>query len=342
MSAGCDSDDVGYGAQFQAECDCDDDRRVYYDSLTPEVLGSGWFDQGLVNLHQGIDITSSRSFFASPRANDTQPSNIPARHPLRALAWVLAEAPVNSTVRIYCYMLTDPFAIKLLIHHGSNKTIQIILHTDIKNKSRLQEFLMTTGISLGELFVTASKFESRTLAVTTLHRCTTIRSSQRTTVLLEATTYLIHHNTRTGNRFMLLIVINPKFNVLIKSGILSRIETFKLCIPIWFLHRHFSLKKEHEVNCLTRLLNKWQNRSTNQNVHSFIIIVFLLFFLYYSVLYLLGSMIFIYETQNNSEWFINVVYKTSKNVSMSTSLSLIHTQQWQQTNDTKQIIFEIS
>jgi hypothetical protein len=44
MSDDFDSDDGGYGAQFQAEKDCDDDVREYYDPLTPEVLGSGWFD----------------------------------------------------------------------------------------------------------------------------------------------------------------------------------------------------------------------------------------------------------------------------------------------------------
>jgi hypothetical protein len=145
MNEGYDSDDGGYGAHFQAEGDCDVDVRVYYDSLTPEVLGSGWFDQQLETLHQGIDITSGRSFFAAPRASDLQPSSIPASHPLRALAWVLAQAPVNSTVRIYCYMLTDPFAIDLLIHHGSNKTIQIILHTEIKNKSCIEEFFNDHG-----------------------------------------------------------------------------------------------------------------------------------------------------------------------------------------------------
>ena len=105
---------------------------------------------------------------------------------------------------------------------------------------------MTTGISPGELFVTASKFESRTLPATTSHRCTTNRSSRRTIVLLEATTSHVQHDTRTGNLYILLIVINPKFNALIKSGLLSRIETFKLYIPIWFFHRHLGLEKLHD------------------------------------------------------------------------------------------------
>lgn len=145
MSDDSDSDNGGYGALFQAEDDCDDDVRDYYDSLTPEVLGSGWFDQRLQTLHRGIDITPGRSFFAAPRRRDAEPSDIPVRHPLRALAWVLAQAPVNSTVRVYCYMLTDPFAIDLLIHHGVDKSVLIILHPDNKNKSRLLGFFNDHG-----------------------------------------------------------------------------------------------------------------------------------------------------------------------------------------------------
>ena len=145
MSDNNDSDDGGYDAQFQAEAACDDDVRAYYESLTPDVLGSGWFDQRLGTLHDGIDIAAGRSFFADPRNRDNEPSDIPARHPLRALAWVLAQAPERSTVRLYCYMLTDPYAIDLLIHHGRDKTVRIILHPDNKNVSRLQEFFNDHG-----------------------------------------------------------------------------------------------------------------------------------------------------------------------------------------------------
>lgn len=120
--------------------------RLYYESLTPEILGSGWFDERLATLHQGVDIADSgRSFFSSPRQRDLVPADIPARHPLRAVAWVLSNAPIGSTVRVYCYMLTDPLAIDLLIHHGQDKTVQIILHPDPKNRDRLQEFFMDHG-----------------------------------------------------------------------------------------------------------------------------------------------------------------------------------------------------
>mmetsp|Transcript_26466 Transcript_26466/g.44189 ORF Transcript_26466/g.44189 Transcript_26466/m.44189 type:complete len:96 (-) Transcript_26466:10-297(-) len=52
-----DDDDDGYaGTQFQADDECDDGVRVYYDSLTPEISGSSLFDQRLETFHQGIDM----------------------------------------------------------------------------------------------------------------------------------------------------------------------------------------------------------------------------------------------------------------------------------------------
>jgi len=142
-----DDDHIGYSVRLKAKRKCEepDDVRAYYDSLTPEVLGTGWFDQRLETLHDGIDIADGRSFFSDPRTEDTEPSDIPARHPLRAISWMLAQAPVDSTVRMYCYMLTDPYAIDLLIHHGGDKDIQIILHPDNKNLNRLEEFFDEYG-----------------------------------------------------------------------------------------------------------------------------------------------------------------------------------------------------
>ena len=56
------------------------------------------------------------------------------------------KAPEGSTVRVYCYMLTDPFAIDLLIiRHGANKTVRVIPHPDNKNRSRLEEFFQDHG-----------------------------------------------------------------------------------------------------------------------------------------------------------------------------------------------------
>lgn len=145
MNSTDDSDDGGYEAQFQAEDSCDEDVRLYYESLTPDIIGFGWFDHRLAMLHEGIDIASGRSFFTSPRRRDASPSDIPDRHPLRALAWVFSQAHVGSTIRIYCYMLTDPLAIDLMIHHGADKTIQIILHPNEKNQERIQGFFSDHG-----------------------------------------------------------------------------------------------------------------------------------------------------------------------------------------------------
>ena len=172
MSARSDSDDGSYDAQFQAEGQCDEDVRLYYESLTPDNIGWGWFDLRLAALHQGIDIDSQsgRSFFTSPRQRDWTPSDIPDRHPLRALAWVLSQAPTSSTVRVYCYMLTDPMAIDLLIRHGSDKTIQIILHPDQKNRDRIQEFFSDHGRIAMRAF--RDRLQVRIANTNNHHRCT--------------------------------------------------------------------------------------------------------------------------------------------------------------------------
>jgi len=193
------SDDGGYDAAFQAEDDCDDDVREYYDSLTPEVLGSGWFGQRLNTLRHGINISPDRTFYGASRRRDSQPSDLPARHPLRALAWVLAQAPVNSTVRVYCYMLTHPVAIDILIRHEA---------WEYRQKSISGQ-------------PSASKFELRTPAATIIPRCTTKLSSRTPTALLVATPCLVRHDSRAGNQFALQIVRNGKLYDLMESGILS-------------------------------------------------------------------------------------------------------------------------
>ena len=95
-----------------------------------------------------MELSWLRAVPFSPRPRGTQPSSDPARHPLRALAWVLSQAPVRSTVRIYCYMLTDPYAIDLILHHGADKTVQVILHPDKKILAVSKISFMNTGESL--------------------------------------------------------------------------------------------------------------------------------------------------------------------------------------------------
>lgn len=117
-----------------------------YKSSTPEMLGDGgWEEQKLQTLHNGIDLAVGRFFFCDPRSKDTEPSDIPPLHPLRVVAWIFVQAPIHSTIRLYCYRLTDPYAMHLLIHHGRNKKIQIILDSAVENVNYLQEFFNCHG-----------------------------------------------------------------------------------------------------------------------------------------------------------------------------------------------------
>jgi hypothetical protein len=129
------SDPDGDGGRHFLELDeeadraCDDDVRAYYHSLTPDVIGNRWFDQRMTRIHEGLDIANnSRTFYTEPLGQNYEypsPAQLPALHPLRALTWVLEQAPAGSTVRVKCDMLCCPMAIDLLIHHGANKTGKI-------------------------------------------------------------------------------------------------------------------------------------------------------------------------------------------------------------------------
>ena len=113
----------------------------YIDNIPPESLGfDGWFDQEMATLSNSVDLSWSK-FPTKPRPYDSRPSSVPAQHPIRAIAKVLQEAARNSTVRIYCYALSDPFALDLLIHHGRDKTVKIILQPCERSKNRIKELL---------------------------------------------------------------------------------------------------------------------------------------------------------------------------------------------------------
>ena len=49
-------------------------------------------------------------------------------------------APQHTKVRVYCYQLTDPVAIDLLIHGGATKTVQVILHDNRQTRTALKDF----------------------------------------------------------------------------------------------------------------------------------------------------------------------------------------------------------
>jgi hypothetical protein len=64
----------------------------------------------------------------------------PSNHPLRAIAWVLNDAPVDTTIRVLCYSLTDPLAIDLLIHAGGHRQVLIILHPSAPRNTRQKDY----------------------------------------------------------------------------------------------------------------------------------------------------------------------------------------------------------
>jgi hypothetical protein len=146
-SENSDMDDGLHLVELDEEADraCDSDVRAYYDSLTPDIIGNGWFDQRMTRIHEGLNIPNSRTFYTEPRRNHPSPALLPAMHPLRALAWVLEQAPAGSIVRVYCYVLCCPMAIDLLIHHGANKTVKIIMNPSGQTTNRLEEFFGDHG-----------------------------------------------------------------------------------------------------------------------------------------------------------------------------------------------------
>jgi len=91
-------------------------------------MGYGFCDRRLGQLGAGIDLDRMTYYTTSPRAYDKEPANIPARHPLRAIAKVLEVAPRNSTIRIKAFVLTDWLAIDLFLHYGATHDLKIILH----------------------------------------------------------------------------------------------------------------------------------------------------------------------------------------------------------------------
>lgn len=59
---------------------------------------------------------------------------------------MLHEAPPDSIIRVYAYMLTDPYCLDLLVHHGADKDVRLILHPDAKSFLRIAEFFKLHGV----------------------------------------------------------------------------------------------------------------------------------------------------------------------------------------------------
>eukprot|EP00978_Attheya_sp_CCMP212_P023210 scaffold70507_cov62-Attheya_sp.AAC.1 len=139
-------DGAGFLEAFEeADRECDDDVHAYYDALTPEVIGRGYFGQRMRRIHDDIGIDQSRTFYSVPHRSELSPILLPERNPIRPLAWVLHQAPENLTVRVNCYILTCPFAIDLLIYHGGNKNMNVIMHPSRQTTRLLQEFFNDHG-----------------------------------------------------------------------------------------------------------------------------------------------------------------------------------------------------
>lgn len=114
---------------------------AYYDSIPADDRGFGWFDDRLRDFHSSIDLVATSTFRTIPRAFDRSPATVPARHPLRAIAKVLEEAPIGSIVRICAHSLTDPLALDLITHHGNDKTVNVIIHPMEYTAQQIKQFL---------------------------------------------------------------------------------------------------------------------------------------------------------------------------------------------------------
>ena len=83
----------------------------YYDSLSHDDMGQGFFHRTLETFHVGPNLPTDRDFYTSPHSLDEikNPDATPLDHPLRAIAWILNDASENSKIRVFCYRLTDPW-----------------------------------------------------------------------------------------------------------------------------------------------------------------------------------------------------------------------------------------
>lgn len=139
-------DDVLEAAE-RAEDGVDEQVQNYCDSITAEGIGNGWFDTNLSTFHGRVQLPERRTFYSSPRSHVEieQPRDTPDNHPLRAIAWMMNEAPQRSIIRVFAYMLTDLPAIDLLVHHGTTKIVQIISQDSRKTRERLNDFFDLYG-----------------------------------------------------------------------------------------------------------------------------------------------------------------------------------------------------
>ena len=126
-------------SSYVSDAAIDDD--PYCISAPDELKGTGWFDVRNATLPEGVDLSRGRRYQSEPRAWDKKASDVPLRHPLRAIAKMLEDAPSSSTIRIKCYALSDWFALDLLIHYGASKIVKVIIDDEEKYVEKMEKFL---------------------------------------------------------------------------------------------------------------------------------------------------------------------------------------------------------
>jgi hypothetical protein len=115
----------------------DADEPVFVDpdfvTVPEEYLGQGWCDTRVSSLKDGVNLTKTAFYRTVPRPFDKTPDDVPNDHPLRAIAKVLDDSPTDSIIRVKAYLLTDFWAIDLLLHYASERKMRIIIDDASRN-----------------------------------------------------------------------------------------------------------------------------------------------------------------------------------------------------------------
>jgi len=113
---------------------------LYSDLQSAPPGRNGWFIPSMEAFARTDVVFPGERFFCAPREYDYDLNDIPTGHPMRSIAKVLADAPLESTIGIYAQTLSDPYMIALIAHHAQNKNIQIILQPDNYSLNQIIRF----------------------------------------------------------------------------------------------------------------------------------------------------------------------------------------------------------
>ena len=169
-------DEQGY--EVNAEYEEEDGGDSQYSMNIPvEQLGKGYFDQNIGKLKDGVDLARKRFYQSVPRPDDSSPLTVPPDHPLRAIARVLEDAPLDSVIRVMASVLTDKYAIDLLLRFCLQHDLRVILnyedpqhvvdaanviaqggHARTFSINRIAAFLSATEIAMSHAVFTLAQF----------------------------------------------------------------------------------------------------------------------------------------------------------------------------------------